>query len=454
MLVVSQWHYAPRYGFLSEFRVDEDRPRKLERLAHFHLTALQFTSMYRHYAFRPRGELPRRHGRRLSMEPSGPVTEHPKALTMAAVAYSTVYGAEQDSPRRGAMSCCSMRFGDPFALIKRFYVTDHGPRPYTQQLVGGSPSAIRRCRLRGRSTSTRYGVPKRAFDATGAPVDLGPALRDLVDEAAAQLAEVTPGAAVMFNAVNDWPVDEVARSGQAAVYIEVWEPHVRYRDLVRLAGRARDLSGKQVVLAAYLTPFREGGPRALAAARLVTAVIATAGAHHLLLGEGNGVLRDPYYPNHGHLDDEGVRHLQRAYDHTAAFHRYLFDTSAVDVSRTFATGENAELELVGAPVTAEPQAGAVWIRTVQIGDGTWVVNLVNLVGLDNDRWNEAHGLPTPMSSLDLRLGPFVRPGLAVWHSPDDGAAPRSLRWDADASGASVVRLPALSVWGTLVLQET
>ena len=329
----------------------------------------------------------------------------------------------------------------------------HDPVRWRRRLLGEYAWAIGDTGFEGIHMD-QYGVPKRAFDATGAPVDLGPALRDLVDEAAAQLAEVTPGAAVMFNAVNDWPVDEVARSGQAAVYIEVWEPHVRYRDLVRLAGRARDLSGKQVVLAAYLTPFREGGPRALAAARLVTAVIATAGAHHLLLGEGNGVLRDPYYPNHGHLDDEGVRHLQRAYDHTAAFHRYLFDTSAVDVSRTFATGENAELELVGAPVTAEPQAGAVWIRTVQIGDGTWVVNLVNLVGLDNDRWNEAHGLPTPMSSLDLRLGPFVRPGLAVWHSPDDGAAPRSLRWDADASGASVVRLPALSVWGTLVLQET
>ena len=112
----------------------------------------------------------------------------------------------------------------------------------------------------------------------------------LINEAAARLGTIerAPGSldvGVIFNAVNDWPIDTVAISDQECVYIEVWNPHSRYSDLVALVRRARDLSGKQAILSAYLQPFRDGGDSAEWALRYVTAVIEAAGGHHLVLGE-------------------------------------------------------------------------------------------------------------------------------------------------------------------------
>lgn len=61
-------------------------------------------------------------------------------------------------------------------------------------------------------------------------------------------AREDPEGGVIFNAVNNWPMEAVAQTGQDAVYIEVWPPNDRYRDLYTLIAQARRCSGKPVVL--------------------------------------------------------------------------------------------------------------------------------------------------------------------------------------------------------------
>src|SRR5690606_12186300 len=169
------------------------------------------------------------------------------------------------------------------------------------------------------------------------------------------------GAAVIFNTVNDWPLDRVARSDQAAIYIEVWSPHDTYRDLVMLVRRARELSGRQAILAAYLRPFHEPGEAAEWSLRYATAVINAAGGHHLILGEGDAVLREPYYPDHGRLSEQGRAATRRYYDHTAAYAHYLHAQDLRPVERYYATGVNTALNLSGAPASVFPEAGKVWL---------------------------------------------------------------------------------------------
>lgn len=296
----------------------------------------------------------------------------------------------------------------------------------------------------------QYGFPKLAYDYQGTRVDIAKDFPSIVDEAAERLSAIRPEVAVIFNAVNDWPIHTVARSDQAAVYIEVWPPHDRYQDLVGLIQRARDLSGKQVILSAYLKPFIEGGETAEWTARYITAVIASAGGHHLVLGEGDKVLRDAYYPNHGQLSETGAALMRRYYDHTAAYTHYLHALDLATVERHFTDGINGAFTLKGTASSATPQAGKVWLSIKQ-REGQFVLNFVNLTGLAEDAWDIHQAAAPRLEDLSLECEPFIRVRSATWETPDNTAGITALEWQTNASGGVSLKLPALEVWGTLIL---
>ncbi|MEX2461253.1 MAG: glycoside hydrolase family 66 protein [Paenibacillaceae bacterium] len=89
-------------------------------------------------------------------------------------------------------------------------------------------------------------------------------------------------------------------AGFGVVYIEVWKPYDKYHHIQQIVFWAKYMSrGKNVILAAYLEPFKdeaqESRERANFSALLLTAVIAANGGYHLLLGEDNAVLTQGYY---------------------------------------------------------------------------------------------------------------------------------------------------------------
>jgi dextranase len=457
VLAVRHWREAPRYGFLSEFPPDDPAQDRVRALARFHITVVQFYDwMYRHYRFLPpEDRFTDVMGREMSLETVRRRVEACHGSAMAALAYGAVYGAEPEYVEQHPDLVLRDAAGAELSLIDLFYITDlRSGSAWREQILGEYEKAVSEVGFDGIHMD-QYGFPKWSYDSTGNVVDLGAEFGGLIDEAAGRVTRVKQGAGVLFNAVNNWPVERVAASDQDAVYIEVWPPHDRYRDLVDLVRRARDLSGKHAVLAAYLEPFREGGEGAESAALLATAVIACAGGFHLLLGEGTGVLRDPYYPNHGHMSEGFARRMRRYYDHTAALHAYLFDPARRDVSDAFFGGVNTEISLTGSPAAVQPEAGAVW-TTVRHGRGELVVNLVNLVGVADSRWNAPKEIPETLAGLTLRLSNHFSLGRVTWSSPD-GASP-----DADAlalelapvasAAGTVVALPDLQTWASLVLE--
>jgi hypothetical protein len=60
-----------------------------------------------------------------------------------------------------------------------------------------------------------------------------------------------------------------------------------------------------------------------------------------------------------------VRIARRYYDHTAAFTHYLHAQDLRPVARNFTTGINTAFRFEGAPVSAVPAAGAVWLNVAQ-----------------------------------------------------------------------------------------
>jgi dextranase len=481
VLVAEHWRQAPRYGFLSEFPAEhaepsvpgetagnpsqgsaapaaggsaEPGPERVRELAKFHITVVQFYDwMYRHYRFLPPEDgFADAMGRRLSLATVKRRVAECRRAGMAALAYGAVYGAEPEFVESRPDWVLRDASGKELSLIDLFYITDIRPgAQWREHILGEFEAAVAEAGFDGIHMD-QYGFPKWSYDAGGNPVSLAEHFGGLIDEAADRVARQREGAAVLFNAVNNWPIERVAASDQAAVYIEVWPPHDEYRDLVALIRRARDLSGKDVILAAYLEPFRAGGEGAERAALLATAVIAGAGGFHLLLGEGDAVLRDPYYPNHGRMSRGFARRMRRYYDHTAALHHYLFGAELQEVSDQLTGGINTELCLQGAPASVHPDAGAVW-TSVKQRSGELVVNLVNLVGVHDPSWNVAKEEPEPLDALTLRLSAHFRVGRVTWSSPDEDAPVRELEARTGNDGVEIA-LPELRYWATMVLELT
>ncbi len=162
-----------------------------------------------------------------------------------------------------------------------------------------------------------------------------------------------PQAGVIFNAVENWPIAAVAPTTQDTVYIEVWPPDVTYNDLYRLIHEGKRLSnGKQVILAAYLSPFATADdatlPQAEAAAFLATAAIAASGGSHLLLGEHDGILCDPYYPKYATMRPGCAAQMRAYYDFIVRYEELLI---APDVQPWLAADERM-IALDGARITA------------------------------------------------------------------------------------------------------
>lgn len=191
----------------------------------------------------------------------------------------------------------------------------------------------------------QYGDPKEALILENGKYvirDLADDFGDLINET----KEKYPEKQLIFNAVNNWPVDSVKKSREDCIYIEVWSPNDTYRDLYRLIAHARETKDeKRVILAAYLNPFKTEPERNLkgSTAQLAMATIFASGGYHLLLGEEGSVLTEAYYPDNCRIGEHSFRKtLKKYYDFITAYGGLLFPESWTDLTMQYAGGINSE----------------------------------------------------------------------------------------------------------------
>jgi dextranase len=269
----------------------------------------------------------------------------------------------------------------------------------------------------------QYGEPKVGFRASGEGVDLPGAFTAFIQA----LKSEHPDKTVVFNAVENWPIEALARSLQDFNYIEVWPPQTRYLDLVEIVANARNLSGrKPVVIALYLPADR------LANIRLADALIYSSGGSRIELGETGRLLTDPYFPNHQPLPPEALEVLRRYADFAVRYGELIGPYAGSD--------PGVELNL--------PQG--VW-GAVRSSPGWRAVSLVNLRGLADPRWDEDHAAPHPQTGPVIRLKAPGEVRQVWWASADRG--------EVDLTPAAVqmegkdlqIRLPYLDIWGMVAL---
>jgi dextranase len=448
--VLDHWTQAPRYGFLTNFGPDRrDMSETMEWLVRYHINGLQFYDwMYRHEDLLTSND-PYQDplGRLLSRRTVDALISAAHQHGLAAMPYTAIYGASLPFYEAHPDWALLTAKGEPFRLGDNFLVyMDPSPdSPWTQHLMAEFAEMLRRTDFDGIHID-QYGDPKSGFNAAGQPVDLAQVFPAFINRAKATATSIRPGASVVFNAVNNWPITTVAPADQDFVYIEVWPPNTLYQDLWRIIVNAQKLSGgKAVVLAAYIEPSRFRN------VLLTDAVIFASGAYHIELGEPGGMLSEAYFPNYQKMSGELVSILRRYYDFIVRY------ANVLALGTQDSTEENSgRLTIEGVNTDAERVYKKVWPITRR-GDGFETINLINLLDIANPEWN---GLlladPAPQDNLRVRY--HTDRGIKrVWLASPDSASPQPVSLvfslGQDDHGEYVeFTVPRLEYWDLIVVE--
>lgn len=448
--VLTRWTMAPRYGFLSDFPPGRDDVEEtMEWLTRYHINGLQFYDwMYRHEDLLTEQE-PYRDplGRLLSRRTVKALIDAAHRRNIAAMAYATVYGASVAFWQAHPDWALHDAEGNPIPFGQDFlYIMDPSPDSlWTQHLLAQFTEAIREMGFDGIHLD-QYGDPKEGCDARGRPVELAWAFRAFINRTKETLAAIRPDAAVVFNAVNNWPIESVAQAPQDFLYIEVWPPHTRYYNLWSLILNARRRGrGKPVVLVAYIPPTQPYN------VRLADAVVFASGGYHIELGERGGMLADPYFPKYQRVNSELAMVLRRYYDFAVQYENVL----TLETEDT--TQERAgRIAIEGMEVTHDGSCGKVWVMTRR-GDGVEVIHLINLVGIPTAEWTEPlQAGPSVLKDLRMRYH-TGRKIQRIWFASPDFASPQAIPIEFNLekfNGKNYVKflVPRLEYWDLVVLE--
>ncbi|HEU5348278.1 MAG TPA: glycoside hydrolase family 66 protein [Ktedonobacterales bacterium] len=464
--VLESWAQAPRYGFLADFAPDiTDDENRVTSLTRYHLNVAQFYDwMWRHYELMPPEDVfTDAMGRRLSLATTRARIAACHHQGIAAIGYAAVYGAEAEYADNHPDERIYDANGKPYDLGGVFYIMNiHRGNPWLQCILNTMANAVRDVPFDGLHLD-QYGMPmEAAFDANGKPIDIATDFATFVDDA--RLAVQQPGreVGVIFNAVGNWPIKEVAPTSQDAVYIEVWPPDVDFSHLQLLIQGAHELApGKQVILAAYMKPL--GGAdgetltQAEAATRLTSATIWANGGFHLLLGERDGALCDAYYADYATLRPAFARIMRTYYDFVVRYVNVLSDRHLRAIA---ADDMHIATDAPGIRLSTEADPGAIWTITRRM-PGYITISFINLTAASHAHWNDLQQTPDAVatSRLSVRLPQGDRPHISgiFCASPDvDEGAPSHLDFTVEqVEGDGVVisfDMPPLHYWNLLVIK--
>ena len=188
------------------------------------------------------------------------------------------------------------------------------------------------------------------------------------------------------------------------------------------------------------------------ASAFTMATLFSHGATHLLCGEADRVLVDPYYVRNHEVEASTAAHLVRWYDFLVEHGELLDDLSLHEMTGALGGTYNDDCDVTypGVEVTETATAGTIWRRIVGSGDRL-VVHLINLSGQDNAEWDTARLPIEPMQPgvLRIRRAGVGLPRVRV-ADPDRQARLHDLPVVADGDFA-LVDVPAPYVWQMLVI---
>ncbi len=434
-----------RYGFVTSFGPTTDVAARANLARRLHLTDIQFYDWaYRHADLLGGGAI---YADPLDQPVAlATVTALCEAYRQAgarSLGYSAVYGVGAEDRDTWNDLELLRPDGSPFTLGDFLWVIDPA-HPRWLAHYGDDLDQALSVGFDGFHLD-QYGWPKAATRRDGTFVDVAESFTAMLSALRLRL----PNARLVFNQVNDFPTHRTAASPQDALYIEVWPPHETLGDLAGLATRTRTIAdGRPVVVSAYQSVYSIApADSADTAARFTMASLFSHGATHLLCGEAERVLVDPYYVRSHPMEPSTAAMLRRWYDFLVEHTELLLADHLVEVTGSMASPYNDDIDVTftGAETSWEPMAGRVWRRVVETDQGDHIVHLINLTDQTDTLW-DAPRVPvsTVTGTLQVRLWGPVAPRVQV-ADPDAGGRLIDCHVEVDGDHATAT-LPPLGVW--------
>jgi dextranase len=442
-----------RYGFTVDFRPGRDPAGLADTVRRLHLTDIQFYDWaYRHADLLGGGELyDDALGQPVSLDTVRALVGALEAVSARSLGYAAVYAVgpqEWDRWRHDALLTAS---GEAYGLGDFLFLVDPAAEDWQASFTGQLAAAIDAIGFDGFHLD-QYGYPKRATRPDGVAVDVAESFVDLIASARAAV----PDARLVFNNVNDFPTWRTATSPQDAIYIEVWHPHDTLDALANVVTRARSLGGSRpVVIAAYQHVY-DSVPAEVAdrSTALTMATLFSHGATHLLAGEGDRILVDPYYVRNHEVESSTADLLRRWYDFLVEHDALLLDPRTVDVTGSLAGDYNGDCDVRfgDASVTGTATAGAIW-RRITSTPGGLVVHLVNLLAQADTLWDAARHPQVRPGSGTLRFR-LDGPGTARVRVADPDGSHRLLDVEVTRDGDfATALLPDFETWQLVYITQ-
>ena len=468
--VSSDWTRFPRMGFFSEYPAGDGADALAAGLAKFHLNAIQFYDWkWTHDRLVPCGA----DGQPLNVftqvggrvQSFAAVTDKVAAVqtrNMAALSYNLMYGDSGNTEPEhvkwasfkvpNSTNLWDIRQHD--AGSYKIWVMDVSNPDWKTHVFGQFAEAMDVAGFDGIHLDNLGGAWCYKYNS-----DVGIPEREefpkFIAEARAHLRQTHPGAIVTHNDVMGNYLPEIARSDADVYYSEVWSRH-SYRNLRDNVREVRTAApGKAIVFAAYVNrkPWDEMGDPSQpplptyvndASARLLDACLFANGASHLELGDDGHLLVNEYFPARAPRMHPGLsRAMRDLYDFAVRYEDFLFANlhDASDERRVSSPTHR---------LSPDAESGAIWTAVRERADGALALNLINLVGVD-DQWRNPCATPTPQTNVVLQFRTDRKVRRAFLATPDDGLGrPRELPIQQDEAGIAIV-VPRLEFWNLAIL---
>ncbi len=443
-----------RYGFVVDYSPSRDLQGVSDTVRRLHLTAVQFYDWaYRHASLLGGGEnYTDALDQPVSLATVRSLVNVVQQAGAKALGYAAVYAVGPQEWSNWQHQALLNGAEVPYGLGDFLFLVDPAAEDWLEHFVGELEASVKSVGFDGFHLD-QYGYPKVARRPDGVVVDVASSFATMIQG----VREEMPDATLVFNNVNDFPTWVTGSLNQDAVYIEVWSPQETLGSLGSTVTRARSVAGsKPVVIAAYQHVYDLASAKeADRATRLTMATLYSHGATHLLAGEADRILVDPYYVRNHTMEPSTADLLKRWYDFLVEHDELLLDPSIVDVTGATVGEYNDDTDVTfdSAMVGETAHPGQVWRRVTE-SNGRRVIHLINLVGQTDCLWDAPRNPKTDIGGgkLKIRRIPGCRPRVRV--ADPDGAG-RLIDVGVRVEGEfAFADLPSLALWQLVLIDPT
>jgi dextranase len=467
--VSSDWSRFPRYGYIAEYpeQSKEETESKINWINKFHINGLQFYDWQNKHQKPIPGDLnnmPKSWkdiaNRDIYFQTVKDYIDLTHSKNMKAANYNLIYGTytdyEQDGvkPEWGIYKDNAHSEQDmhplPSSWASSLDVFNPANKDW-QNYIFNEEKKVNKVLNFDIFHMDTLGNRGQTFEYDGNDVNLTDTYAGFINNAKKDI-----GVGVVFNTVNRYGLEKVAKADVDFLYSELWpSDYPNYYYLKDTVDKGYQLTNgkKSTVIAAYMNYGRAGIPGEFNenSVRLADAAIFAAGGDHIELGD-TGMLAREYFPNKNlTMTDSLVASMRNYYDFMVAYENLLRDDLKENKNK---------IELKDVETSNNGQQDTVWTYSKE-KKGFEVIQMINLLGMKRPAWrDDGANYDPPTSKKNIKLNYTIKEGKVngvYLASPDlNGGKSIKLKYTAKEEDDGIhlqIDIPELQYWDMVYIQK-